>query len=529
MPAGRRRLLLAIILILPAIPGLRGFAIPPAKFQPTSSVFAYSALRRATEPRLWRFFPAEQSCSALVPRRAPKAALCGARGAQERSSASSPPSDGGGGLSSGSAQCKTHRMSRRRTVLARVVAGAGVLLFGSNAREAPAETGVGAREAALVNPAQAQGESMVSWAESQEGEIMRRRNKLGTKTAVLELEACGGGYCVEFSVDGKGPFRAVVDTGSPFFTVSGGCGGGWGCFTGEGSYSGYEPTFEVYAGQQGRVVWKRGEISFPKATGTARALVGGFEEEGGGLRLTFGVLSTRLVARPGGVFMGLIKERQSDIRPTFLGQTEITAFQLDLASRKKTLSLCFEGALLPPLSPQAVPLVDLRPFGDPVFHYSALAKAVTCAGLPIKSDRPIYVIFDTGTTGLSLSRDLYEEAFASTRQPSTPALSKGKSPWSDVRVTFTTNDGRVQELRAKNPISLPVDVPWRDFQDKYSLVVVGLSFLEGSVLTIDTTTSQLEIAQVNVPPEKPGTIDPKNCEQSYRFGEAERKLCKLDA
>lgn len=154
MPAGRRRLLLAIILILPAIPGLRGFAIPPAKFQPTSSVFAYSALRRATEPRLWRFFPAEQSCSALVPRRAPKAALCGARGAQERSSASSPPSDGGGGLSSGSAQCKTHRMSRRRTVLARVVAGAGVLLFGSNAREAPAETGVGAREAALVNPAQ---------------------------------------------------------------------------------------------------------------------------------------------------------------------------------------------------------------------------------------------------------------------------------------------------------------------------------------------------------------------------------------
>lgn len=32
----------------------------------------------------------------------------------------------------------------------------------------------------------------------------------------------------------------------------------------------------------------------------------------------------RQVARPGGVFMGLIKERQSDIRPTFLGQTEIT-------------------------------------------------------------------------------------------------------------------------------------------------------------------------------------------------------------
>jgi len=30
---------------------------------------------------------------------------------------------------------------------------------------------------------------------------------------------------------------------------------------------------------------------------------------------------------------------------------------------------------------------------------------------------------------------------------------------------------------------------------------------------------QMEIAQVSLPPEKPGLIDPGNCESAYRFGE----------
>jgi len=132
----------------------------------------------------------------------------------------------------------------------------------------------------------------------------------------------------------------------------------------------------------------------------------------------------------------------------------------------------------------------LRALGDPVQHYAARATAITCAGHIVGAARPTYVIFDTGTTGLSLSRDLYEAAFE---------VAGGKSPWSNVRVCFTTNDGRVQELGARNPITLPVDVPWRDFAERCSLVVVGLSFLEGSVLTIDTTTEQVCAAQL-LPP-----------------------------
>jgi hypothetical protein len=55
--------------------------------------------------------------------------------------------------------------------------------------------------------------------------------------------------------------------------------------------------------------------------------------------IVFGVLSDGLVARPGGVFLGLVKERDRDIRPSFLGQTQFVGFQLDLASQAKSLRL----------------------------------------------------------------------------------------------------------------------------------------------------------------------------------------------
>ena len=42
----------------------------------------------------------------------------------------------------------------------------------------------------------------------------------------LPLSLCGGAYCVRYELDGQ-PFRAVVDTGSPFLLVDGSsCRGG---------------------------------------------------------------------------------------------------------------------------------------------------------------------------------------------------------------------------------------------------------------------------------------------------------------
>ena len=37
--------------------------------------------------------------------------------------------------------------------------------------------------------------------------------------AILPLQLCGGAYCVAYMIDDQ-PFRAVVDTGSPFVRVS---------------------------------------------------------------------------------------------------------------------------------------------------------------------------------------------------------------------------------------------------------------------------------------------------------------------
>jgi len=120
-------------------------------------------------------------------------------------------------------------VGRRRLLLAASAEVATVFVLGSEptCTTAEVETSVSGKE--LMQ--------RLSWQDSQMN-MKLGSAKLGDRAAVLDLEPCGGGYCVEFMVDGKGPFRAVVDTGSPFFTITGGCGGGWGCFTGEGQPSG---------------------------------------------------------------------------------------------------------------------------------------------------------------------------------------------------------------------------------------------------------------------------------------------------
>lgn len=48
--------------------------------------------------------------------------------------------------------------------------------------------------------------------------------------------------------------------------------------------------------------------------------------------LVVGVISKDIEGNigPGGVFIGLVKEKESDIRPTFLGQTDFVSFQVGL-------------------------------------------------------------------------------------------------------------------------------------------------------------------------------------------------------
>jgi hypothetical protein len=445
----------------------------------------------------------------------------------------------------------------------------------------------------------------------------------GENVLVLPLKEYGGSYCVQYLIDNRGPFRAVVDTGSPFLTVAGSCTERWGCFQAwlHGTPTLYSDTVEVYAAKEGPVTWRQGLISFVNATDEAgqewratdyalwqraanKAQIA-FRVRGqvGNTPLVFGVLSDSLVARPGGVFLGLIKERERDIRPTFLGQTDFVAWSMDLASRSKTLRLS-RAPLLADRPPQdLIKLTDLRVFGDPVQHYASEAVEVRSNGATVDlQGSKVYVIFDTGTTGLTVTRDLYDRVMEgyrlklmegmanrklarraklaaqqapgatpdvsepSTRRPAegqaeeeraqqeqqrllgdrlarrawlaaqqAPSAIPGTSPeaqqqaqaqaraqgqeqtqpqeqrglrsaassagangfkrsaqrpWREAEVSFETG-GKTVTLSAIDPIVTPVDLPWGGFHDH--LLVVGLSFLEGSVVTVDLSSGVLAV------------------------------------
>ena len=84
----------------------------------------------------------------------------------------------------------------------------------------------------------------------------------------MPLFLCGGAYCAAYELD-RQPFRAVIDTGSPFMLVDGTCGSGsaskWGCYRGPGRDSGLDDTDEIYGGQDVGVEWRRGDFQFVQA------------------------------------------------------------------------------------------------------------------------------------------------------------------------------------------------------------------------------------------------------------------------
>eukprot|EP00802_Teleaulax_amphioxeia_P005615 Tamp_05619.p1 GENE.Tamp_05619~~Tamp_05619.p1 ORF type:complete len:357 (-),score=52.09 Tamp_05619:1797-2867(-) len=335
------------------------------------------------------------------------------------------------------------------------------------------------------------------------------------------------------------------------------------------------------AAKEGAVTWRRGFISFvngtdqggkewgakameewkrerldEKVSGRLGLRVRGQVGQG---KIVFGVLSDGLVARPGGVFLGLVKERERDIRPSFLGQTDFVGFSLDFASQTKSLRLW----RVPPLarrSPgQLIELTDLRRFGDPVLHYAAQAHQVLSNGRAVEvGGKKVYVIFDTGTTGLTVTRDLYESVqrdyqenlmrgiaergrlrraeIARSSSPQGPGKSAdvvsdprgdkeaaarapaARRPWRSVHVSFISPTGDEVNLKARDPIVTPVDLPWARFDDH--LLVLGLSFLQGNVMTVDFDTQRLALDSPAQEP-SPKTSPPDPIQNPRPRGRAE--------
>lgn len=296
-----------------------------------------------------------------------------------------------------------------------------------------------------------------------------------------------GAYVVNYFLFGE-PFSAVVDTGSPFLTAPSTCSKWsykhkWGCFHPELTYdSGYANTIEGFDNNQGPVVWRKAGFAFGKEVQPQN--------------LTFGVFGPDLLDGPGGVFFGLIRDTDSWIRPSFLGQTGYNSFSVDLRQTPQlTLS---KKALIQ--DDNYISLVrDLnRRYKAPVVHYTAKAASFIVNGLPLRLDTktPTYVIFDTGLSGMAVSEELFDGRNLQARK------NHEKSLWGEVSVAFETKAGSLVELTAKKPITTPLgrDTPWTRF--KGNLIVLGLAFLDGNSMTIDIDEGKLQFLgtdEVNLP------------------------------
>ncbi|CAB9517768.1 expressed unknown protein [Seminavis robusta] len=293
-------------------------------------------------------------------------------------------------------------------------------------------------------------------------------------------------YVVYYSIGGE-KFGAVVDTGSPFLVVPNYCNRrAYGCFKEADSRpSGLASTWERFDNNEGEVEWRKARFSFINAT-TDSSMMGPPE-------MVFGVLSESLMDGSGGVFFGLIRDTDNWIRPSFLGQTNVRALEINLQDNK-SLTLYTRSPIRDDNSPQAdyIPLVrDLnRKYGDPVIHYTAKALAIQANGNSIlkPNDRtPIYVIFDTGVTGMVLSQELFDERYAMAR------ASREKSLWGTVNVSFLTKEGHTVSLEAQKPVTTPLaNKPWPKFKNAH-LIVLGLAFLDGHTMTIDMDNQKLQI------------------------------------
>jgi len=215
--------------------------------------------------------------------------------------------------------------------------------------------------------------------------------------------------------------------------------------------------------------------------------------------MTFGVISESLMDGPGGIFMGLVKKTDHRIRPSFLGQSDVSAFSIDLREKEggsKSLTLpSFQkvdtsertslGGMFSTQNAIRCNLDLNKKYGDPTIHYVGVASSITANGSNLAStshrNGKIYCIFDTGCSGMSVSPGLFDERYATAR------AQKEKSLWGTVDVELTTIAGETVTLSAKRPITTPLgsERPWGKKLDGH-LIVLGLSFLEGRKMTVDS-------------------------------------------
>ena len=349
--------------------------------------------------------------------------------------------------------------------------------------------------------------------------------KITIPLSYTTAESQGGGELViSYSVDGS-KFRAVVDTGSPFLMIPGNCGQNTriksGCYQNQGtSVKGLPPTIEIFDNFQGEVLWRKAyfdwnnsnnnnsnrnhKISTTTTTdnnsksnngnsisddnqittlsSSTTAVLPQNQKKQMKKQVIFGVVSESILSGPGGVFFGMIRDTDKRIRPSFLGQTDVQAFCINLRSRQSpTLTLSNRPLLVENTgigngsagTTDYIPMTNIlrRKYDDPVGHYTACAQSIYVNGYPLatttrtttepddvddsnnnnKKKKPttttttttILVIFDTGVTGMVVSRSLYEEQYFLARKR------KEKTLFGNVEINFTSQFGQIISLTNK--------------------------------------------------------------------------------
>jgi len=309
-------------------------------------------------------------------------------------------------------------------------------------------------------------------------------------------------------------------------------------------------TVETFGGQDYDTKWKEGTYLFKTVGGSSISLD----------HIVFGEVNEQIFLPPGGLFFGLVKYTSSEIRPTFLSQTRFQSFVFDPLRSILTLSLDplinksrrkmrkmnnnIKGSSPP--SSAVFKMVDLRPYGCPVFNYAVRVTSLVinqngynlCKKFPT-----IFAIFDTGTSGSSLSEDLKNDEDTppnpyaidvtmedETGQPLTLSAKRSKEGFFVINGTPIPwfKLGSAKLLRTKRPPSESSGLSrfLNDVDDalqqgtstlRPQIVVLGLAVIKQNVLTIDIDEGRLMISPPSPsppPPPPPSTPSPTSLASS---------------
>lgn len=326
----------------------------------------------------------------------------------------------------------------------------------------------------------------------------------GLSSGLIDLPlqpSSGGVLTTNINIDGE-PFRAIVDSGSPYLVVPlDDCGSQppklsvYGCASvGQFPESGQASTFEQYGALPGSVRWLKGDVSFGELRGdkgelrVRRSMLGG--------QMVFGGADRAVMSQSGGTLLGLIREVNTapestiaadDLRPTALAQLGPTSFRIDAPRRVLTLS----RTPLIDRRADAFRLVDPRAYGDGVEHVCSRVDGdeMIINGRTTRVRRPVLCVFDTGLTGVVLSQSLAVElGLREAADESNGALRLDSVD--SLRLALRTEQGRRVSLgssRRESPglfYAQVVPLDWFRGVGPH-VVAIGQCVLGRGVLTVD--------------------------------------------